>query len=146
MAKIVFGKYSGQFRVEGLTPDFNCESKVLDVLLKKTIDRNSDLFKELNTLNGEYDEKYLNASTLSNKLFEDASEKDPEEGWRYNYCVNFDYNNYISNEPDYPKLKDMWQEVYKIKGKMRKLIIDYFFFLIKPNKLRKKKNIFYIKN
>lgn len=87
----------------------------------------------------------MNASTLSNKLFEDASEKDPEEGWRYSDCVNFDYNNYISNEPDYPKLKDMWQKVYEIKGKMRKLIIDYFFFLIKPNKLRKKKKYFLYK-
>lgn len=53
-------------------------------------------------------------------------EKDEEENWRYEDCVNFSYDKYISKEPEKPKLDNLWKKVYSIKNEMRELILKNF--------------------
>lgn len=123
-ARVSQGVYSGQFKVEGLTPNFNDNN--VQTLIGKTIDSNSELFKNLKLLNSEYDKYYWQAKSLSLKLFESAMEKDEEEYWRYEDCVNFDYDKYISADPKKPELDDLWQKVYSIENQMRELILSNF--------------------
>lgn len=124
--RIKEGTYSGQFKVEGLTPDFNVRdnTEVYD-LIDETINFNDELYKKLKTLNREYNDYYRQAIVLGETLFELAMKKDKDDYWRYSDCVNFDSDKYISQEPQKKDLDDLWKKVWSIQNEMRTLIVSY---------------------
>lgn len=121
--RIVHGKYSGQVRVEGLTPNFDVRNA--HTLIGKTIDSKSELYKQLEKLDSEYCNYYYQALDLSKRLFESAKEKDRTEHWRERDCVNFDFNAYISCEPDTVNLIALWEQVDSLKTRMLLIIKSY---------------------
>lgn len=124
--RIEWGTYSGQFKIQGLTPDFEEPDELsAHILVGQTIDFENGLYERLKALDEKYNEYYWEARELSETLFESAMEKDTEEHWRYRDCVNFDYNEYISQEPGIEKLNDLWAKVHLIEHEMETLIISY---------------------
>lgn len=121
--RIVHGKYSGQFRVEGLTPDFDARNA--HTLIGKTIDSESELYKQLKKLDSEYCNYYYQALDLSERLFESAKEKDQTDHWRERDCVNFDFDAYIGREPDTVNLVALWEKVDSLKTRMHLIIKSY---------------------
>ena len=121
--QILWGTYSGRFKIQGLTPDFY--SPNAHNLVGQTIDFKNELYKRLEALDEKYNEYYWEAMELSETLFKSAMEKDTEEHWRYRDCVNFDYDEYISQEPGIEKLNDLWAKVRLIEHEMETLIIPY---------------------
>ena len=124
--KIKEGTYSGQFKIQGLTPDFEEPDELsAHILVGQTINFEDKLYERLEVLNEKYIEYYWEARELSETLFESAMEKDTKEHWRYRDCVNFDYDKYISQEPQKKDLDDLWKKVWSIQNEMRTLIISY---------------------
>ncbi len=124
---IICDTYNMEFKVEGLSPSFfHNRRNDLKVLMGKTIDSESELFRSLKSLDSEYNKHYWEAKILGEKLFDSAMQKDTAELWRQKDCVNFDFDQYIRKETDKPKLDALWKNVYEIESKMKKLILSYF--------------------
>ena len=121
--RIEWGTYSGQFKIQGLTPDF--DSPNAHNLVGQIIDFEYYLYEKLKFLDEEYNKYYWEAMELSETLFKSAMEKDTEGRWRDRDCVNFNYDKYISQEPGKEYLDYLWQKAISIKNEMRTLVISY---------------------
>ena len=117
---ISFGKYSGQIRISGLLPDFDVPNA--HKYCGKTLYFEPDVYERLEQLDSERKKYYYDAMDLSEELFESAIEKDTTEHWRDRDCVNFDFDAYISGEPRFDELTELWENARLLKNEMLKII------------------------
>lgn len=120
---ISMGTYTGMIKIEGLGYQMSIDDS--RAYFGKTIDPKSETFAKLVEMDEKRSDLSYKASDLADELFEKAAKEDPEEGWRYSDCVNFNFDKYISSQPGKEQLDELWEQIYQIENEMKLTIIAY---------------------